>query len=51
VLEKLAPAADRAVIKEQRMGGLLTAPPIVQKRHGEDPSRASAVKAPSDLLR
>jgi hypothetical protein len=54
LLEELAPAADRVVVKEQRMGDLLTAPPFVQKhqgirtrvtRQGEDPSRASAVSA------
>jgi hypothetical protein len=27
VLKKLAPAADRVVVKEQRIGGLLAAPP------------------------
>jgi hypothetical protein len=34
LLEELAPAADRVVVKEQRMGGLLTTPPVVQKHHG-----------------
>src|SRR5271165_3494548 len=34
LLEELAPAADRVVVKEQRMGDLLTAPPFVQKHQG-----------------
>src|SRR5665811_114511 len=56
LLEELTPAPDRVVIKEQRIGDFLTAPPFVQKhqgkafarretRQGEDPSRASAVSA------
>src|SRR5208337_3268449 len=34
LLEELAPAADRVVVKEQRMGDLWTAPPFVQKHQG-----------------
>jgi len=30
LLEELAPAADRVVVKQQRMGDLLTAPPFVK---------------------
>ncbi len=34
LLEELAPAADRVVVEQKRMGGLLTAPPLVQKHQG-----------------
>jgi hypothetical protein len=31
---RTASAADRGIVEEQRMGGLPTAPPLVQKHHG-----------------
>src|ERR1035437_1994620 len=46
LLEELAPAPDRVVIKEQRIGDLLTAPPFVQKHQGIRTPRYPARRRP-----
>src|SRR5450830_1650787 len=46
LLEELAPAPDRVVIKEQRIGDLLTAPPFVQKHQGISTPRYPARRRP-----
>src|ERR1019366_5212324 len=46
LLEELAPAPDRVVIKEQRIGDLLTAPPFVQKHQGIRTPRNPARRRP-----
>src|SRR5665648_705792 len=46
LLEELAPAPDRVVIKQQRIGDLLTAPPLVQKHQGIRTPRNPARRRP-----
>src|SRR5665811_2044893 len=46
LLEELTPAPDRVVIKEQRIGDLLTAPPFVQKHQGISTPRYPARRRP-----
>ena len=46
LFEELAPAADRVVIKQQRIGDLLTAPPFVQKHQGIRTPRNPARRRP-----
>src|ERR1019366_8491917 len=46
LLEELAPAPDRVVIKQQRIGDLLTAPPFVQKHQGIRTPRNPARRRP-----
>lgn len=46
LFEKLAPAADRVVVEQERMGDLLTAPPIVQKHQGIRTPRHPARRRP-----
>ena len=52
LFEKLAPAADRVVVEQKRLGGLLTAPPFVQKHQGvrtpRHPSRRGPVARQRD---
>jgi hypothetical protein len=46
LLEELAPAPDRIVIKEQRIGDLLTAPPFAQKHQSIRTPRNPARRRP-----
>src|SRR5450759_2656828 len=39
LLEKLAPAADRVIVKKKRIGDFLTAPPVMQKHQGVGAAR------------